>query len=839
MYYPWLDVPVLTGPCLAAITALTHIFFVLCSVGIGVLLTLENGRALKAEETKYRVYLRRHARQLATGIVPLTLFTGLGFWFASGLTSPRATEELVHVFAFSWGVGWCLLLVCLVTSSAGYYFWDKASAGTSRLIWRVYTLTSWLVLALSTAISAFTLNSAGIVKDWESTGSMWHALLNWQSMAQTVARTGAALALGAAYFMLNASRFDKDANIRERVVKRMRLWLFIGLFLIVAGAVGGVFTLTDSSSLALERIATHTGVVLSLAGFIGALILLTILGPCLRPRDFNPGQSAALLLLVFVSVGEIEYIRAAIRSPYDVDRVVYQNQLSRADIATTRSIGLLYFGTWTTFALDALQDKYDAEPEEGEASRATSRPLKISAARYLNAESIHLAPPPEPEPEEEDDDEEEGEEEENSGAASPDEEEDPNAGLLGLTFDSEDEESVASESVRVAYFHETAAQQSLADVGRNQPQNGYVSAPLDDRFAQSPSLVQQPALGAPQNSGLAPSAQPAGNQRSAQSAQGLQSPATSSGSGPAGAVGGGSGPSAAVGDRAGRVNVQRGGTRPGASRPSGSTSGASALPAESDSGLTADASTPAAASGSSPASAVNQREATRATSRGLRAGAGAAASSSAIAPPAASSEVASVAAEPHAELAATVDDASKEGAEEGPAKSNEVLDAEVFGPIGRGNEDLLLLDSGDRLTLGQMVFQHQCACCHAAGHGVNAVGPLVSGLSASELKSFATRLNYSHYSMPPWAGTEVEAELLAEYLERLAPRTPKNVFMKDKPKEAPKEKPEKPKGKKKSSKKSEDDSSDDESEEEETEAGEEDDLLGGDLTSSLDEGSLL
>ena len=50
------------------------------------------------------------------------------------------------------------------------------------------------------------------------------------------------------------------------------------------------------------------------------------------------------------------------------------------------------------------------------------------------------------------------------------------------------------------------------------------------------------------------------------------------------------------------------------------------------------------------------------------------------------------------------------------------------------------------------------------------------------------RLNHSHFYMPPWAGTEVEAELLGEYLESIGADVPNNAFMKEKERKTRKEK---------------------------------------------------
>ena len=59
MYYPWLDVPLLTAPMIIAIIALFHVFVSHYAVGGGLLLALENGRALRSGDAAYRDYLKK------------------------------------------------------------------------------------------------------------------------------------------------------------------------------------------------------------------------------------------------------------------------------------------------------------------------------------------------------------------------------------------------------------------------------------------------------------------------------------------------------------------------------------------------------------------------------------------------------------------------------------------------------------------------------------------------------------------------------------------------------------------------------------------------------------
>ena len=87
------------------------------------------------------------------------------------------------------------------------------------------------------------------------------------------------------------------------------------------------------------------------------------------------------------------------------------------------------------------------------------------------------------------------------------------------------------------------------------------------------------------------------------------------------------------------------------------------------------------------------------------------------------------------------------------------------------------MDKDDRIALGGVIFQYHCNDCHAIKDGYSAVGPLVRGWTPDMLKSMTMRLNEHHFFMPQWAGTEQEAELVAEYLASVAPPRPRGMLL--------------------------------------------------------------
>ncbi len=87
-------------------------------------------------------------------------------------------------------------------------------------------------------------------------------------------------------------------------------------------------------------------------------------------------------------------------------------------------------------------------------------------------------------------------------------------------------------------------------------------------------------------------------------------------------------------------------------------------------------------------------------------------------------------------------------------------------------QHLLKLPDSDRLLLGETIFQYHCNDCHAAKEGYSAAGRLLQGRPKRMIKDLVLHLHLAHYFMPPWAGTDEEADLLTDYLTSIAPPRP-------------------------------------------------------------------
>ena len=102
---------------------------------------------------------------------------------------------------------------------------------------------------------------------------------------------------------------------------------------------------------------------------------------------------------------------------------------------------------------------------------------------------------------------------------------------------------------------------------------------------------------------------------------------------------------------------------------------------------------------------------------------------------------------------------------------------QVMSAAGRIDRKLLLaLPKADQVKLGGVIFQYHCNDCHAVRQGYSPVAPLVQGWSPAMIRSLVNDLSGTRFTMPPWAGTSEEAELLVAYLSAISPPRPAGML---------------------------------------------------------------
>ena len=344
MHYPWWYVPGLTAPMLIAIIAVVHVFVSHYAVGGGILIALENQFAIKTKDRAYRDYWHSHARFFVLLTVAFGAITGVGIWWTIALASPLATEKLIRTFVFGWAIEWVFFIIEITAAFIMYYFWTKLPEKTHSIIAWIYAVAAWISLVLITGITAFMLDSRGLIADWSETGNFWHAFFNVQFLPQTLARTGGAILLAALYVFLHAAwvyRNDPNNPLFEKVIRRMARPLLFGIITITISVAWSCALLSDNILVTLER-SVFLNVLVALFFGISALVtLLIIFGPMLNPKSINFGFAVSIFVLSLTALSVIEFAREAVRKPWIVDHVVLGNQIYADEVAARQKDGFL------------------------------------------------------------------------------------------------------------------------------------------------------------------------------------------------------------------------------------------------------------------------------------------------------------------------------------------------------------------------------------------------------------------------------------------------------------------------------------------------------------------
>jgi cytochrome d ubiquinol oxidase subunit I len=343
MHYPVWYVPQLTAPMLIAVIAVLHVLVSHYAVGGGFFLAVETGYAYRTNNSAYLEYLRRHAWFFILITVVYGAVTGVGIWWTIGLSSPLATEMLIHTFVFGWAMEYVTFILEIASAFAFFYYWGRLEARTHLIIAWIYAIAAWLSLVLITGITSFMLNP-GL---WPRTQNFWLGILNPQFVPQTLTRTGGSFLLASLYVYLHASIKMQDPQLRELVASRSARPALLGAVLVAVGGAGWFAFLPDSARAALLAAPVLNVFMALVVAFTAAVFVMIYFGPYKNPAWLSPALAVLLLASGMGAATAGEYLREAIRKPYIIYNVVMSNQIRADELPSYQSQGALEAGRWT------------------------------------------------------------------------------------------------------------------------------------------------------------------------------------------------------------------------------------------------------------------------------------------------------------------------------------------------------------------------------------------------------------------------------------------------------------------------------------------------------------
>ncbi len=365
MNYPFWDIPVLGSGWVIGIISIFHVMISQFAVGGGLYLPMAERKALRMPEGQLRnEWLARLVGYSKFFLILTGVFgtvSGVGIWFAIGLTNPEATSTLIHNFVFGWAMEWVFFAVELITAAVYYYTWNKIDPKLHLTVGWIYAGASVFTLIIINGILAFMLTPGDTWLAVAGTGheasKFWNAFFNPTYWPSLFLRAGVCTSLAGVWALISASGIDGDKHpaLKASLVKWSVKWL-VPSFVVTPFLLGWYLWMVPASqrallTLGIDTIGSGTFSTVTRIALIIIVTSATIVGVAYymayrNPVDFNLSHAVAILLLALMATGAGEYSREMLRKPYVIGRWMYSNGVRVPDAVKIDQQGYLVHSNW-------------------------------------------------------------------------------------------------------------------------------------------------------------------------------------------------------------------------------------------------------------------------------------------------------------------------------------------------------------------------------------------------------------------------------------------------------------------------------------------------------------
>ena len=365
MNYPFWDIPILGSGWVIGLIAIFHVMISQFAVGGGFYLPLAEKKAMAMGDAKMReawlAQLVNHSKffLILTGVFGTV--SGVGIWFAIGLTHPEATSTLIHNFVFGWAIEWVFFMVELTTAAVYYYTWNKIDAKLHLAVGWVYAGASVCTLIIINGILTFMLTPGDTWISVAGTGheasKFWNAFFNPTYWPSLCLRTCVCASLAGIWALITASRIDGDKQpaLKSSLVKWSVKWL-VPSFVAMPFLMIWYYMMVPASqqallALGIDTIGSGTFSIVTRMALVIIVTSATIVGVAYylayrNPVDFNLSHALAVLMLALMATGAGEYSREMLRKPYVIGRWMYSNGVRVPYVAHINQEGYLARSNW-------------------------------------------------------------------------------------------------------------------------------------------------------------------------------------------------------------------------------------------------------------------------------------------------------------------------------------------------------------------------------------------------------------------------------------------------------------------------------------------------------------
>ena len=365
MNYPFWYVPNLGSGWVIGIIAIFHVMISQFAVGGGLYLPMAERKAMRMTDPEMRAGWMRQLVSHSKFFLILTgvfgTVSGVGIWFAIGLTNPEATSTLIHNFVFGWAIEWVFFLVELATAAVYYYTWNRIDSKLHLKVGWVYAGASAATLIIINGILTFMLTPGATWLAVAGTGheasKFWNAFFNPTYWPSLFLRVGVCTSLAGVWALITSSQMDGDREpaLKSSLVKWSVKWL-VPSFMATPFLLAWYLWMVPASqrallTLGIDTINSGTFSTVTRISLIIIITSATIVGVAYflafrNPTDFNLSHALAVLLLALMATGAGEYGREMLRKPYVIGDWMYSNGIRVPAVAGINEHGFLVHTNW-------------------------------------------------------------------------------------------------------------------------------------------------------------------------------------------------------------------------------------------------------------------------------------------------------------------------------------------------------------------------------------------------------------------------------------------------------------------------------------------------------------
>ncbi|HLY41207.1 MAG TPA: cytochrome ubiquinol oxidase subunit I [Terracidiphilus sp.] len=379
MNYPFWYIPHLGSGWVIGIIAIFHVMISQFAVGGGLYLPMAERKAMRIADPELRAgWLNQLASHSKFFLILTAVFgtvSGVGIWFAIGLTNPEATSTLIHNFVFGWAMEWVFFLVELTTIAVYYYTWNRIDEKLHLTVGWVYAGASAATLIIINGILAFMLTPGdtwlAIAGTGQEASKFWNAFFNPTYWPSLLMRAGVCTSLAGVWALITSSRIDghKQPALKTSMVKWSVKWLlpsFVAMPFLLAWYLSmvpasqralltlGIDTINSGTFSTVTRIALI--IIITSATIVGVAYYLAYRNPV----DFNLSHAMAVLLLALMATGSGEYSREMLRKPYVIGRWMFSNGTRVPYVSRINAEGYLARSNWVWNGSDSAYSRGEA-----------------------------------------------------------------------------------------------------------------------------------------------------------------------------------------------------------------------------------------------------------------------------------------------------------------------------------------------------------------------------------------------------------------------------------------------------------------------------------------------